>query len=56
MRLVRAILADEEGQDLAEYGMLIGFIAVVVVAAVGAVGQGLLDFFNAIANRLDEVL
>ena len=56
MRLINDFLVGEDGQDLAEYGMLIGFIAVVVVAAVGAVGQGLLDFFNAIANRLDEVL
>ena len=56
MHLVRVMLAGEEGQDLAEYGMLIGFIAVVVVAAVGAVGQGLFDFFGAIGARLDEVL
>lgn len=56
MHQIIRFLADEEGQDLAEYGMLIGFIAVVVVAAVGAVGQGLLDFYEHLVARLDEVL
>lgn len=37
---------SERGQDLAEYGLLVGFIAMVVVLAVALFGQNLLAFFN----------
>jgi Flp pilus assembly pilin Flp len=42
-------LGSEEGQDLAEYGLLLGFIAVIVMVAVAALGGSLLDYFNRIA-------
>jgi len=40
-------LNSDEGQDLAEYALLLGLIAVVVMAAVMFLGQSLLQFFNA---------
>ena len=42
-------LNSEEGQDLAEYALLLGLIAVVVMVAVMALGNSLLAFFNTIA-------
>ena len=42
-------LNSEEGQDLAEYGLLLGLIAVIVMIAVAALGNSLLAYFNRIA-------
>ncbi len=42
-------LKSDEGQDLAEYALLLGLIAVVVMVAVMALGSSLLAFFNTIA-------
>jgi pilus assembly protein Flp/PilA len=42
-------LKSEEGQDLAEYALLLGLIAVVVMVAVMALGNSLLGFFNTLA-------
>lgn len=49
---VRNWLHREEGQDLAEYALLIGLIALVVVLAVTALGENLTDVFNAIAEEV----
>jgi pilus assembly protein Flp/PilA len=40
---------SEKGQDLAEYALLIGLIALVVVAAVTVLGTGISNVFNTIA-------
>ena len=37
---------NDYGQDLAEYALLLGLIAVVVMVAVMALGNSLLAFFN----------
>ena len=42
-------LNSEEGQDLAEYALLLGLIAVVVMVAVMALGNSLLTFFQTLA-------
>ena len=46
---VSSWLDSEEGQDLAEYGLLLGLIAVIVMIAVAALGNSLLAYFNRIA-------
>ena len=45
-------LRKEQGQDLAEYGMLIGLIALVVVGAVIVLGGNLNTVFTAIAGQV----
>jgi Flp pilus assembly pilin Flp len=42
-------LNGEEGQDLAEYGLLLGLIAVIVMVAVAALGDSLRAFFDRLA-------
>ena len=49
---IRNWLNTEEGQDLVEYGLLLGFIAVVVVVAVAALGESLLAYFGALATAV----
>jgi Flp pilus assembly pilin Flp len=45
-------LKGEEGQDLAEYGLVLGFLAVVVMIAVATLGYYLLFFFGSLAGTL----
>ncbi len=45
-------LRDQRGQDLAEYGMLIGLIALAVVAAVTLLGGNLSLVFTNIAGAV----
>ncbi len=40
--LCKGLWADDAGQDLAEYAILIGLIALVVVGAVGVLGGAIL--------------
>ena len=50
---LRRLLAEEDGQDLIEYALLVGLIAVVAVAGVTSVGKAVMDsFWSVIASGL----
>jgi pilus assembly protein Flp/PilA len=49
---LRALLAQEQGQDLAEYALLLALIAIVAVAAVTLLGTNVQAIFNNIAAQL----
>ena len=42
----------ERGQDLAEYALLIGLIALIVILAVTLLGNNISTVFNAIATNI----
>jgi Flp pilus assembly pilin Flp len=42
---LRRFLRDERGQDLIEYALLVGLVALVAVSAVTQVGQTIKDVF-----------
>jgi pilus assembly protein Flp/PilA len=46
------IKKSEKGQDLAEYALLIGLIALVVILAVTLLGTNISAVFNNIANEI----
>ncbi len=46
---------DEEGQGLVEYGLILGLIAVVAIAALNATGTNVNDMLQRVANTLDTV-
>lgn len=46
-------LKREEGQDLAEYALLIALIAVALVLVVGALAGGMANIFNVVRNALE---
>ena len=48
MRLVR----DEQGQDLIEYGLLIGIITVGAIAAIIAIGPKVSNYFTTLNTML----
>lgn len=50
--MVRDLLVREEGASLAEYGLLVALIAVVCIAAVTFLGEGIRDTFTAITAVL----
>ena len=52
MKKVFALFRNDEGQDLAEYALLISLIALVAVAAVTLLGTQIAAIFNAIAGAL----
>jgi pilus assembly protein Flp/PilA len=50
--LVRIQLKREEGQTMAEYGLLLALVAVIVAAAVTTLQGGISGTFNAVAGKL----
>jgi pilus assembly protein Flp/PilA len=54
-KLINRFRRDEEGAALVEYGMLVGLIAVICIAAVTLLGQEVSDAFSAIANALSGI-
>jgi Flp pilus assembly pilin Flp len=47
--LLAKSLHKEEGQDLAEYAILLGLIALLVVVSLTIIGTSISEIFNAIA-------
>ena len=46
---------DEEGQGLVEYGLILGLIAVVAIAALNATDGNVNSMLQRVANTLDTV-
>jgi pilus assembly protein Flp/PilA len=47
-----ALIADEEGATMAEYGLLVALIAIVALTAIAAVGTNLSKLFRALPSTL----
>jgi pilus assembly protein Flp/PilA len=45
-------LRDEEGQGLAEYALILAFIAVVCIAALTLLGVSITSILNSVAGKL----
>jgi len=52
LTLVQMWLAREEGQDLAEYGLIIALIAVVAIAGLTALGGSVSTILSSIAAAI----
>lgn len=49
---VQNLLAQEEGQDLVEYGLLVSMIALAAMASIGKVASAVTTMFNSISTSL----
>ena len=52
--MLRKWFADEEGQGMVEYGLIIALIAVIVIVALVALGPKIRDIFNKTNEELDK--
>ena len=52
---MRAFVRDDSGQDLLEYALLVGLIALVAVLAVTSTGTSVNRIFQAISDSLAAV-
>ncbi|MCA1645321.1 MAG: Flp family type IVb pilin [Chloroflexi bacterium] len=50
--LIQQFVADEDGQDVVEYGLLIATIAIVVLIATQAFGNSINTWFGRLAGRI----
>ena len=54
--MLKRLLTRTRGQDLAEYALLLGLIAVVVMVAVAALGLSTQDFFFKVSKLWSEIV
>jgi pilus assembly protein Flp/PilA len=52
MTRMRALVSNDEGQDLIEYALLAGLISLVAVAAVTSAGSNVNGIFTKITEKL----
>jgi len=52
MTLLQQLMRDEEGQDLIEYGLLIGIITVACIVAIQAIGPKVAGYFTSLNSLL----
>ncbi len=55
-QLLKETHRSEKGQDLAEYSILIGLIALLVVVSLTIIGGGINEIFNAIAVAIQNLV
>jgi pilus assembly protein Flp/PilA len=54
-QLINRLRHEDEGAALVEYGMLVGLIAVICIAAVTLLGQEVSAAFDAISTALTSI-
>lgn len=52
--MIKRFFAEEDGQTLVEYGLLISLIALVVIAVLTVMGKKIQNTFNAAGDQLKQ--
>lgn len=52
MQLLKKLVHEENGQGMAEYGLIIALVAIVLIVALGTLSGGIGDVFNKIGTKL----
>ncbi len=50
--LIQSFRSDEEGQGLAEYGLILGLIAMIAITAVMFLGSSMNSMFSKLGNSI----
>lgn len=53
MNKVKSFILDEEGASMAEYALLVGLIAVALIAAITAFRGSIINTFNRVTSALN---
>lgn len=53
LKVFQRLVKEERGQGMAEYGLILALVAVVVVAALVVLGPAIRDKINEISGRID---
>lgn len=52
LSLVKRLLVEEEGQGMAEYGLILALVAVVVIGVLATMGGAIGEKFTAVKDEL----
>ncbi|HJV31579.1 MAG TPA: Flp family type IVb pilin [Bacillales bacterium] len=52
IKKIKALFKEEEGQGMTEYGLVLGVIAVAVVAALVLLREQIIDMFNKVVTAV----
>lgn len=52
VKLIRRLLKEEEGQGMAEYGLILALVAIAVIAALTLLGGRVANKMNQVAENL----
>jgi len=55
MNFLHRIWSDEKGEDMTEYALIVGLIAIAAVIAMGTLGEGFSNWYAALAAKIAEV-
>lgn len=55
MELMKRLMKEEEGQGLVEYALIVGFIALIAVAAISASGTAVNGVWTKIQTELEKI-
>jgi Flp pilus assembly pilin Flp len=53
-RLLRQIWCDEQGQDIAEYAVMLAVILVIVVGTIRLIGSNANNVFSSVASSINQ--
>ena len=56
MQFINQFIREEEGQDVLEYGLLMGFVAVVAYLAIQAVGGDIKTLWDNVQTNVDAAV
>ena len=51
-RLLRRLVQDDSGQDLIEYGLLVGVITIGAITAITTLGPRVASYYSTLTSRL----
>ncbi|SEA83773.1 pilus assembly protein Flp/PilA [Thalassobacillus cyri] len=52
LEMFKGLFVEEEGQGMTEYGLILGLIAVAVIAALTLLGTNISDLFNDLKGKI----
>ena len=56
MRMLKAVLADDSGSTVIEFGLLAALVSVAAIATLGEMGESLETLYSRVKNTLKDVV